>query len=401
MREQTSERVARAIEQAIAAGEIPGCNLLVLRDGEELYYHEAGWADAAGRKPVRRDSIFRLYSMSKPVTAVAAMILLERGIISLCEPVSHYLPAFRDQVCVVEGQRVRPAREITLKDLLNMSSGLVYGSSLPDAHPAERAMQALFDTLQADLDAGVEHSTAEVAQRIAACPLKFAPDSSWQYGVSADVLGAVIEAASGVRFGDFLQRELFEPLGMVDTGFCVRSGQEHRLVTAYRRGQAPLEPYRANHLVIRNAMDHRPAFESGGAGLVSTVDDYARLATMLLQGGAYQGRRILQPATVAYMTGGRLRPHQQAAMNNWQGLEGYTYANFMRILDRPGQAVCLAQAGEYGWDGWLGCYFANLPGSRLTFLLMTQVTDAGTLPITRKVRNCILAELLSQEGAAS
>ena len=106
MREQTSERVARAIEQAIAAGEIPGCNLLVLRDGEELYYHEAGWADAAGRKPVRRDSIFRLYSMSKPVTAVAAMILLERGIISLCEPVSHYLPAFRDQVCVVEGQDV-------------------------------------------------------------------------------------------------------------------------------------------------------------------------------------------------------------------------------------------------------------------------------------------------------
>ena len=211
------------------------------------------------------------------------------------EPVSHYLPAFRDQVCVVEGQRVRPAREITLKDLLNMSSGLVYGSSLPDAHPAERAMQALFDTLQADLDAGVEHSTAEVAQRIAACPLKFAPDSSWQYGVSADVLGAVIEAASGVRFGDFLQRELFEPLGMVDTGFACVPGRSIVWSPPTGAAKRPWSPYRANHLVIRNAMDHRPAFESGGAGLVSTVDDYARLATMLLQGGAIRAGAFFSP----------------------------------------------------------------------------------------------------------
>lgn len=399
MHQLTQERVARAVAKAIEAGEIPGCNLLVLRDGEQVYYHEAGWADAAAGRPVRRDSIFRLYSMTKPVTAAAAMILLERGVISLCEPVSRYLPAFGEQVCWVDGRQMRPAREITLKNLLNMSSGLVYGSGLPDAHPAERAMQALFDELQADLDAGVEHSTAEVARRIAACPLKFTPDSSWQYGTSADVLGAVIEAATGMRFGDFLEQELFAPLAMVDTGFCVRPGQAHRLVTAYRRGRAPLTPFSANHLAVSNAMDRRPAFESGGAGLVSTVDDYARFATMLLQGGAYQGRRILQPATVAYMTGGALRPHQQAAMESWQGLEGYTYANLMRVLDRAEQAVSLAQAGEYGWDGWLGCYFANLPGSRLTILLMTQVTDAGTLPVTRKVRNCILADLLSQEGA--
>ncbi len=136
--------------------------------------------------------------------------------------------------------------------------------------------------------------------------------------------------------------------------------------------------------MIRNAMDQRPAFESGGAGLVSTVDDYARLATMLLQGGAYQGRRILQPATVAYMTGGRLRPHQQAAMNNWQGLEGYTYANFMRILDRPGQAVCLAQAGV--WMGWVAGLLLRQPARQPVDLSVDDPGDRRGYPCPSPAR---------------
>lgn len=395
MKENSKKQITEIIRKGIAAGEIPGCSVLVQRAGQEVFYYEAGCADIKGEEKIRRDSIFRLYSMSKPITAAAVMILMERGLISLCEPVGKYIPAYREMKCYKEGNLVKADSEITIKQLLDMTSGLVYGSADINSHPSHVQMENIFAALTADLDQGKEHTTVEVAEMLAASPLKFEPGTSWEYGTSADVLGAVVEAASGIRFGEFLETELFGPLNMKKTGFYVKEESDlPKLVKAYDCSEIPASEYHGNHLNIFHKMDHAPLFESGGAGLVSTVDDYSHFAAMLLNNGEYEGKRVLSAASVKYLTAGELTKQQQHDFSEKNpGLLGYTYHNLMRVMKKPGMASILSEKGEYGWDGWLGCVFANFPESQSTFLFMTQVKDAGFMPITRKVRNAVLAGL--------
>ena len=240
-------------------------------------------------------------------------------------------------------------------------------------------------------------TTREVADKLAGCTLAFAPGSSWRYGTSADVLGAVVEVASGMKFGEFLEKELFGPLGMKDTAFWVPEDKQSRLAAAYEevveKGRKALVRYEGNHLDISNRMEKPPAFESGGAGLASTLDDYMCFARMLLGEGMGNGIQILMPSTVRYMIGAELMKTQQAAFDQWLGLEGFSYGNFMRICKNPGYACGLSREGEYGWDGWLGCYFANFPKEKMTLLIGIQKKDAGTFSLTRKLRNMVLAEL--------
>ena len=181
---------------------------------------------------------------------------------------------------------------------------------------------------------------------------------------------------------------------MEDTGFYVPAEKQDRLADAYltlRPGKK--RPFRRDHLVISYRMDTPPAFESGGAGLVSTIDDYARFAQMLLNGGELDGARVLQPQTVAYMTGGRLTVPQQAAMHERFGLDGFTYANLMRIRDeRLGNYTGFSRPGEYGWDGWMGTYFANFPSDRVTMILTRQKAEADTSAYVRKIRNVLLSD---------
>ena len=237
-------------------------------------------------------------------------------------------------------------------------------------------------------------TTRELAVRLGQGPLLFQPGSYWKYGSSADVLGAVIEAAADMPFGEYLKKSFFEPLGMKDTGFFVPEEKRERLVTAYRAdGKGGLEPYRENHLGIFNAMDRRPAFESGGAGLVSTVDDYARFAQMLLNGGELDGARVLKPRTVDYMTSGTLNGTQREAfVRNFPTMPGFDYGNLVRVMKEPGKSCTLNNVGEYGWDGWLGCYFANDPAADMTILFMMQKTDSGLTPLVRGLRNVIMSE---------
>ncbi|MDO4284714.1 MAG: serine hydrolase domain-containing protein [Eubacteriales bacterium] len=380
------------MKKAVSEGEIAGMNLLLLRDGEELFYAQEGWADREAAVPIGRDSIFRLYSMTKPVTAAAAMLLMERGQLDLGSPVSEYLPAFANQM--VSGVKtpvpVSPLRPMVVKDLLDMTSGLVYGGT---ASAAEMAAEAVFEELKSRLYTEQPMTTREVADALAGCPLAYQPGSSWQYGSSADVLGAVIEEAAGMKFGDFLRQEFFGPLEMQDTDFYVPQEKRGRLVKTYQQEpDGTLSVFMGNHLGIMNRMDIPNAFESGGAGLVSTVDDYSHFAQMLLNGGEYRGRRILRGRTVEFMTFGRLLPCQQDGFD-WLSLTGMTYGNLMRRVMEKGQVQGLSSLGEYGWDGWLGCYFANCPQDRLTILMMMQKKDSGTFSLTRKLRNRIFAEL--------
>lgn len=391
MEQEKINRLQWILDDAVARGEIPGAILMVRREGKETVYLESGYADIEAKKPVSRDSIYRLYSMSKPITATAVMILVERGLIDLADPVCRYLPGFCGQmVAAADGHVEKPWRDVTIQDLVNMTSGLVYDGN----HLTGKQTEGLFAEVIQGLDEGEggAYGTVEIANRLGQIPLAFQPARSWCYGTSADVAGALVEVVSGMRFGDFLEKEIFTPLEMVDTGFWVPEEKQSRLVKTYECNEGkPSVLYTGNHLGIRNAMDRRPAFESGGAGLVSTIDDYSHFAQMLLNGGSYKGKQILSPAMVRFMTGHVLSAEQQEVFERegmaW--LEGFSYGNFMRVLVNPGRSITLGSKGEYGWDGWLGCYFANAPQDQMTILMMTQKKDSGTFRMTRLLRNTI------------
>ena len=381
------EKLTACLERAVENHEAAGINLLVLRNGAELCYAQAGKADIDSGKPVARDSIFRLYSQSKPITAAAVMILADRGIIDLMAGADQYLPGFRNpRVVHADGTVTQALRAPWIIELLSMTAGVCY----PDADPAGQYAARVFEEDQAQILAGGGMSTLEFCNRLGEQPLAFEPGTGWRYSTCADILGAVVEAASGKKFGRFLQEEIFEPLGMKDTAFWVPEEKRDRLVTCYRRIPGGLEEFRNLHLAV-GQYDREPAFESGGAGLVSTLDDYAKFATMLMQDGVYEGWRILTPAAVRFMTAPRLSP--EIRRNLWDSLNGYNYGCLVRVCDRPSACAIFTEEGEYGWDGWLGTYFANLPGQRITFLLNQNSPDTGTAGVTRKCRNILAAEL--------
>lgn len=390
MKAETIKRVGEILEEAIENGVTMGASVGVWQHGKELLYVERGLADRENEKKIKRDTIFRLYSMSKPITAAAAMILMERGLLDFAQPVSDFLPGFAEVMVEKDGGVQKSETPVTVLNLLNMTSGLTYGD---EKTTAGKMTLGYIEECIRRLHTPQAVTTAEFAEHLSMIPLDFVPDTSWRYGLSADVLGAVIEKASGMRFGEFMEKNIFEPLGMKDTGFWVPKEKQDRLAQAYELADGPMKLYTGDNLAVSNCLETPPAFESGGAGLVSTMDDYAKFAQMLLGGGVLDGVRVMNQATADYFTDGGLTPDQQKAYRAWVGLEGFTYSHLMRILKHPEMAAYLGSRGEYGWDGWLGCYFANLPEKDATILLMQQRRDSGTIPMTRKVRNVILGDL--------
>lgn len=389
MRTEKLNRLEEVLRESVENKEIAGANLCVMYQGKEIYYAQAGMADIAHNRPVKKDTIFRLYSMSKPVTAAAVMKLVEQGVIDLLDPVAKFIPEFANMT-VVSGDTQQPAnRQITIKDCMNMTSGLTYGGDDPAAKDVEKLCAEIIDRLYS------EHpmTTLEFAKKLAGCRIAFQPGTEWRYGTSADLLGAVVEVASGMRFSEYLQKEFFGPLGMTDTGFSVPADKRDRLAVIYETTPDGLIEFHENHLGICNHMDADILFESGGAGLVSTIQDYQKFTQMLLNNGTYNGKEYLAPKTVAYLTGCTLLPHQQAYMEGWDNLPGFSYGNLMRVMVDPSLAVINGSAGEYGWDGWLGPYFSNMPEHNCTFLMMVQKRDAGTFTLTRKLRNVLAAAL--------
>ncbi|OKP93871.1 serine hydrolase [Paenibacillus sp. P32E] len=380
----------KTLRASIDNKEIAGANFMVIKDGNEVFYHEDGLADLESGRPISRNSIFRLYSMTKPVTATAVMMLLERGEIDLFDPVSRYIPGFKNQRVEKNGERVPVSRDVTIHDLLNMTSGLVYGGT----DTAGQQTDILFQELDSRLHSDNPMSTMEFANRLGQGPLSFEPGAYWQYGTSADVLGAIVESVSGMRYGQFLKKEILEPLEMNDTGFWLSEEKRNRLAKVYQDdGEGGLKVYTDSHLGINHHMDCEPVFESGGAGLVSTIDDAAKFTTMLMKQGSYNGVQLLKPRTVQYMTSASLTDGQQKGFDTWHSLQGHSYGNQMRVMTDTGKAGFIGGKGEYGWDGWLGAYFSNSPQDGLTVLFMVQKKDAGTMAITRKLHNIVFSSL--------
>lgn len=384
------EAMDRLIREEINAKRINGAICRVMHHGKTVYQGVMGDADAERGKKMEADTIFRLFSMTKPITAVATMILMERGLIDLRDPISLYLPEYVHQkVWQENGELSDTYRDITIYDLLNMTSGIPY----PDmSHEPGRQMDKLFRELISRREQGETVTTREYMRRIAEIPLVFQPGERWMYGLSADILGGLIEVVAGVPYGEFLRKEIFEPLDMVDTGFYVPKEKLERFAQVYdwRKEPGKLVPFVGSHLGEYYGED--VAFESGGCGLVSTVEDYSHFALMLVQGGTYNGKKILGRKTVEFMTRDRLSDAQKVNFN-WDSLWGYGYGCLMRVLADQGPAQSNASVGIFGWDGWTGNYVLMDPVEDLVLLYFIQRVESGTMPVVRKLRNVVYGAL--------
>lgn len=385
------QQIMAALKSAVEAGDVAGASVLVLKDGKEAAYCGCGMRDIENVLPVERDTIFRLYSQTKPVTAAAVMLLAAQGRVDLGAWLSDYLPAFSQMYVGADGERRPAKRHITVSDLLNMTSGIPY----PDNDYAGRCSGTVFRETEQGIYGESPVTTMQFAEKMAGVPLWFEPGERFRYGASADILGALVEAVSGVTFREFLMESFFEPLGMADTDFYVPAEKQSRLAKVYDYGEGGLHEVQTNHLALPYKRDIVPAFQSGGAGLCSTLDDYARFGAMLLAGGVYAGRRIMPEEAVRRMTAGGISPAQRAQLTEgWDWMRGYTYGNLMRICCDDAQTTLFASNGEYGWDGWLGTFFSNEPARGITMVYGAQqagVGRAGTL--ARRIKNIVMSHL--------
>jgi CubicO group peptidase (beta-lactamase class C family) len=391
MNQNVLNRADDVIMDKIIKGEIMGASLCVIHHNDTVYRKEFGMADQAKNIPMTRDSIFRCYSMTKPITSAAVMTLVERGLLSLNDTADTYLPGFHDQKVLENGKLIPVKRPVTIQDLLDMTAGVTY----PDASfPAGVYMQNMIDKYYADLENGTPTTTGDLANLIGKQPLEFHPGEGWRYSFCADVLGAIIEVISGKTYGEYLQETIFTPLGMVDTDFYVPVEKQNRFMEnyEYKPETGKLEPCTWQHLGLSYMHKKKPAFESGGAGLVSTVDDYSRFVQMMLNGGTYEDTRILGRKSIDYMTSDHLTP-QQAKMYDWDSLYGYGYGNLMRQMVDVHSSNGLGSVGEFGWDGWLGSYVAMDPKEDLAMIYVIQKCGGNGYRDVQVLRNIIYSAL--------
>jgi CubicO group peptidase (beta-lactamase class C family) len=389
----SSERLARIEDHLerryLAHKKIAGALTLVARRGRIAHLAPVGMMDVERGVPMREDTIFRIYSMSKPITSVALMTLYERGAFQLEDPVHRFIPAWRDLQVYEAGNYPAfatrpPARPMTVRDLLTHMSGLTYG--FMERTNVDRAYRRL--------DVGERGRTLdEMIATLAKLPLEFSPGTRWNYSVATDVLGHLIERISGRRLDVFLRDEIFAPLGMVDTGFHVPADRVDRLASNYLR--APDKTLRVEDDRIASAYAEPPAYLSGGGGLVSTARDYARFCQMLLNGGELAGARILGRKTIELMTMNHLPGGQDIAQLNLGGqFSQVTYdgvgfgLGFSVTLDLA-RAQTVGSVGEYAWGGAASTAFWIDPAEQLIVIFMTQFMPSGTFNFRGQLKSIV------------
>jgi CubicO group peptidase (beta-lactamase class C family) len=353
-------RIDAAMQRWIDEKKLAGVTIAIARDGKLAYLHSAGMADIARNRPMDETALIRVYSMTKPVTAVAVMILVEEGKIRLTDKLSDYLPEFRDMKVAAADGGTEPARQpIRIFHLMTHTSGLTY--SLYNKTAAGKAYD------QADvMNAG--RSTAEFAKVLATLPLAVQPGTTYQYGTSIDVLGRLVEVVSGRPFDVFVKERITDPLGMKDTGFAAKD-KAGRLAELYEPG--PDGPLPLVNKVWNPDYVNGSPFKSGGGGLLSTVGDYLRFAQMLLNGGELDGVRILGPKTVQLMTSGQIAKENRGYM--LVGLPGYDMGLTMAVLEDVGTSQLPGSVGEFNWAGAASTHFFVDPKEQIVAVLMTQL----------------------------
>ncbi len=401
--ERQLDRITEHLQaRYIDAGRIAGCQVAVARHGHLGYFRSFGLADRERSVPVAEDTIWRIYSMTKPITGVALMSLYQRGFFQLNDPVTRFLPQWgglkvRERAPDGSERLVDPQRPMTVRDLLMHMSGLGFGGG--------RTLTELFsadgDTAREALSPGSRRGGATLASMVdhyAQYPLEFHPGAHWFYSVSTDVCARLVEIISGRRFDEYLADVIFGPLGMADTGFFVPAGQEKRFAACYRRDAGK------NLVLLDDPVSSRylsaPTFLSGGGGLVSTTGDYLRFCQMLGNGGQLDGVRILGRKTVELMTANQLPGDgelAQFALPGGYGEVGFTGTGFgltVAVAKSPAQTQVIGSAGEYMWGGAASTIFWIDPAEELVVIFMTQLIPSGSFNFRAQLKTLIYPALL-------
>jgi len=358
-------KVTEFVEREIADGNLVGTVTLIARHGEVVHFEAAGRYGLEDDRPMKTDALFRIFSMTKPITTVAAMILYEEGAFHLGDPVAKYLPELEAMQLLVDGELVPPQRQMTIEHLMTHTAGLTNGWHPED--PVERAYRDAALRQSQDLDAFIE--------KLATLPLRFEPGTRYHYSVATDVLGALVERLSGQTLEQFFQTRIFDPLGMHDTFFNMPDDKIPRMA--------------GSHLwnAEQQAMGLMPAgllpptsgvtLFSGGGGLISTAHDYWRFCEMLRQGGSLDGVRILGPKTVQAMTMARLTPEvRDNGATEYPASHLYPGQSFglgAGVITDPAQVGVISSKGEYSWGGIANTKFWIDPEEDLIVVFMTQV----------------------------
>ena len=383
----------------IDTGRLPGAQLLVARHGEVVHQATLGRMDVERDRPLRDDALWRIYSMTKPITSVALMMLWEEGRFTLNDPVHRFIPAWRDLRVWEAGRgellRTRPARQpMTMRHILSHTAGLTYGSALlapgQQPHPVEEAYAALnIGTRSGD-------ALERMVQKLGQVPLRFEPGTAWQYSLATDVCGHLVQVISGQPFETFVQQRILAPLGMVDTAFHVPADQLDRLTTCYR--------YDAQHRMLpvdtpeRSAFARPPALHSGGGGLVGTLADYHRFCEMLRRGGELDGVRLLGPRTLALMRLNHLSGNQDLTQLAQDGFSETANAGIGFGL---GFATTLGEvqagglgAGDFFWGGMASTLFWVDPREDLVAIFMTQLIPSRTYNFRGPMKNIVYSAIM-------
>jgi CubicO group peptidase (beta-lactamase class C family) len=388
----SSERLARigeVMDGYVEAGAIPGAIGVVARRGKIAYFETFGFADRESKKPMAKDTLFRMYSMTKAVTGVAVMILHEEAGFSLTTPVSRWLPELKNLQVAVESvdaatgdrrYRLEPAaRELTVADLLRHTDGLSYAG--PFDEKGERAYEKLGVGSQ-------DQTLEEFVAKLAKAPLHDHPGTVFRYGYGMDVLGRLVEVISGQRYDRFLEERIFRPLGMGDTAFYAPAAKKERLATLY----APSEDggIKRSLAPAQTSFLSEPKIFWGGAGLVSTAMDYLRFSLMLLNGGELEGVRLLSRKSVELMASDHLGDLPRVGLLGEGDGFGFTF----RVNLSPGKNGALGSVGEYGWGGAAGTRFFIDPQEEMVTLFFIQILPHQTLTYGSELKNLVYQSIV-------
>lgn len=371
------EKITHVYQEEVNNGHIPGVVILIKRHGKLVYTQAIGYQDKAKQIPMKRNDIFRNYSMTKPFVAVAAMQLMEQGKLTLADPVSKFIPELKGMKVAVEEKNkdtvtyklVTVNRDIQIIDLLRHTSGIVYGEItknpfLQDAYKKEKLVN---QELAYDVRGLTPDEEINAFSKI---PLSTQPGTNWEYSLSVDLLGRVVEKITGQRLGDYLKDNLFAPLNMKDTGFMVKKTDLSRLAEPLAVDPFTQKPI---HLID---VSQQPQNDSGGAGSVTTADDYMNFISMLLDKGSYNHHSILSPASIKLMTSDQLGDRTTLPNSPGQLLmdvDGYTFGLGFMVRKENGLAGVLGSKGEYMWAGAAGTFFWVEPEKDLCVVVMSQV----------------------------
>ncbi len=381
-------RVNEVVQRALDANQCAGAVVGIVRDGALVWLSTHGARDLSIEAPMMEDTLFRIYSMSKPITSTAVMMLFEEAALRLTDPLSRFLPDFGQMEVYVAGDeppfRTEPAtREITIRDLLTHTGGLGYG--IGDPHPVEEQLtREVWDTV----DRNPEVTLLEAASAIASCPLVHQPGTHWRYSVATDLLGAVVEVVSGQSLDAFLKERIFDPLGMTDTFFTVPEERRERLAVCYTPGENGLDPAPDTPRMGFTRPTRHP---SGGGGLVSTAGDYLAFMQMLLSKGratvrtGKPGDRLLGARTVTMM----MTDHLPPGVGGWEDRPGYGFGYGGRIVTDATQLSPYGSQGQFAWGGAASTIFFVDPAERLAVVVLQQVVPGFVYLLTEDIGTAV------------